>query len=373
MRFGEGIVAGITGLALVGASAARFVPPETLWLLQVFAIGLPAFASALLTLAFVAGLRGRWRLVAVYLLPVGLTLALPMLTSERDGVLAGETVGEVIPLRVVSFNAKPEAIGQGEAAFQSMLAEEQPHIVALQEFPLRAFAAGEVSGSRLLAPLLKDRAYALARPAQSGDANIARPVFSRIEPVGHADFLPSPFGLTRDPLWTSGGLTHASYQWEGVTIAVYNVHLHSFSGKRPWEEGWRRALSPGAWAEALRAYRTDFLTRAEQARVIRRLIDAETRPFLVLGDFNSTPGSWVYTHLSRGLRDAFGRAGSGWGATFPARLPLIRIDFVLASGEWEVRRAYVSKTVASDHAPMVAELVLHSARGLRLEEEGAGR
>ena len=362
-RVGEWVVAGIAGLLLAGAGAARFVPPEILWPLQILAVALPALAAVLVALASVAGLRGRWGLVAFSLLPVGFILALSMLTAERDAEPAADRVGGVVPLKVVSFNAKPEAIAQGEAALQRLLAEEQPHLVALQEFPLRILATGEVGGSRLLVPFLENRAYDLARPEQSGDANIARPVFSRIEPVGSVDFLPAPFGQAPDALWTSGGLTHASYQWEGVTIAVYNVHLHSFSGKRPWEEGWRRMLSPGAWAEALRAYRTDFRTRAEQARVIRRFIDAETRPFLVLGDFNSTPSTWVYAHFSRGLRDAFREGGRGWGKTYPSRLPLVRIDYVLASPHWRVLRAFVPDGLSSDHRPVIAELVLMTGAG----------
>ena len=359
---GERIGVGMFVVPLLGAGAARLVPPETLWPLQVLSIALVPLACALIVFATVAGGRRRWGLAAFCFAPVALILALPMAASERVVSPAAEPGAETVPLKVVTFNAKPEAITKGEAGFRALLREENPHLVALQEFPLRVFATGEVGGSRLLVPFLEDRAYSVTRPEPAETANIARPIFSRIESTGPADFLPSPFGVNRSELWASGGFTRALYRWDGVTIAVYNLHLHSFSGTRPWEEGWRRILSPGAWADALRAYRVDFRTRAEQARAIRQLIDAETHPFLIFGDFNSTPSTWVYAYLSRGLQDAFGRAGTGWGGTFPARCPLIRIDFVLASGEWEVRRAYVSKTVVSDHAPMVAELVLHSAR-----------
>ena len=374
VRAAAWIVAWACVASLLGAGAARFVPPDRLWPLQILAIALPAFASVLFVLASLAGLRRRWGLVAFCLAPLGLVLAIPMLTPGLGVPPAFERATEPATLKVITFNAKPEAIARGgEAALQKLVAEERPHLVALQEFPLRVFASGEVGGSVLMAPLLKDRAYEIARPSTEENVNVARPVFSRIETVGAAELVPdNPRGGIQRGLWASGGLTRARYRWEGVTIAVYNVHLHSFSGKRPWAEGWRRTFSPDAWAEALRAYGTDFRTRAEQARAIRRLLDAETHPFLILGDFNSTPGSWVYAHLSRGLHDAFGRAGSGWGATFPARLPLIRIDFVLASKEWEVRRAHTSKAVVSDHVPVVAELVLHVSAAPRLKESGDG-
>ena len=369
---GAWIIAGACAVALLGAGAARFVPPERLWPLQILAIALPALASVLFVLALLAGLRRRWRLVAFCLAPIGLIIALPMLTSERDVSTMTERVTEGASLNVVTFNAKSEAIGEaGAAALQTLLAEERPHLVALQEFPLRVFATGEVGGSRLVVPFLENRAYEIARPRTGRDMNTALPIFSRIETAGAAELVPdSRRGGGQEGLWASGGFARGLYRWEGATIAVYNVHLHSFSGQRPWQEGWRGVLSLSAWAEALRAYRADFRTRAEQARAIRQLIDAETRPFLVVGDFNSTPGSWVYAHLSKGLQDAFGRAGAGWGATFPAQLRLVRIDFVLASAEWEVRRAHVSTTVMSDHIPVVAELALRFSREPRSESQG---
>jgi endonuclease/exonuclease/phosphatase family metal-dependent hydrolase len=112
------------------------------------------------------------------------------------------------------------------------------------------------------------------------------------------------------------------------------------------------------WKEALRAYRNDFRVRAEQARVLKQHLKAEPHPFIVCGDFNSTPYTWVYAHVTRGLQDAFSQKGRGWSATYPARFPLVRIDYILASKEWGVRGAHVDRTVSSDHLPVVAELVL---------------
>ena len=159
-------------------------------------------------------------------------------------------------------------------------------------------------------------------------------------------------------LWERGGVTRNEVEWQGQRIAVFNVHLHSFGSQRPWKDG--ASLSPRAWKAALRSYRDDFRRRAEQARQLRRWLDEEPLPFLVCGDFNSTPANWAYGHISRGFRDSFGSGGEGWGMTFPARLPLVRIDYVLASPHWGVRRAYVYDGLSSDHRPVVAELVLES-------------
>ena len=359
------VAVGICVVTLVGGAAARFIPPETWWPLQILALALPALTYLLAAVAFVAGVRGRWKLAAFSFFPVGLVLILPMSAPEQD-TIAG--TGDGPSLRVVSFNAKPEAVVQGEAGFQQMLAEEQPHLVALQEFTLRVFPSGEIAGSPLVLPLMTGRAYKLARPEMPRAEHFVRPIFSQLELIGDVEFIPPLFNSTQAGVWASGGLTRARYLWEGTTISVYNIHLHSFSRARVWHGGWRTLLSPSAWGEALRAYRDDFRTRADQARAIRRLIDEEPHPFLVLGDFNGTAGMWVYAHLSRGLQDAFGQAGRGWGSTFPARLPLVRIDFILASKDWEVRSAHRSRTITSDHIPLVGELVLRTPVQIPIEE-----
>src|SRR5690606_23433143 len=139
-------------------------------------------------------------------------------------------------------------------------------------------------------------------------------------------------------------------EWEGQPIAIYNVHLHSFGPERPWKDG--ALLSPKAWRAALRAYQDDFRHRAEQARQLRRWLEREPLPFLVCGDLNSTPANWVYGHIARGLQDSFRAKGEGWGMTFPATWPLVRIDYVLASPHWRVHRAFVYDGLSSDHRPV---------------------
>ena len=360
---------------LAGASSAAYVPPETWWFLQIIGIALGAIEGLVVFWGAIAVTVRRWWLGGALLSSMALAVAMPLMNylaspSQQGRFSPRELEGSVAVaggavLKVVSFNAKPARLSPRVVGVAALLEDERPHFVAMQELNVRIDrSSGVASGPPFLESFYMGDRYVVSWPEseepESDEVVIyPRPIMSRIESVGGARIIPgNQGGGIRQGLWSSGGATRQEYLWQGQRIVVYNIHLHSFSGNRPWEEGWRRMFSLGAWEKALRAYRTDFRTRAEQARMIRRLIDAETRPFLVLGDFNSTPGSWVYAHLSRGLHDAFGRAGSGWGATFPARIPLIRIDFILASKEWEVRRAHTSSTVVSDHVPVVAELVL---------------
>lgn len=83
-------------------------------------------------------------------------------------------------------------------------------------------------------------------------------------------------------------------------------------------------------------------------------------PVILVGDMNATPRSLAYRILTGSLRDAFhSRHRQPRLATFPARLPLLRIDHVLISAAVRVQRLYAANTplarLASDHLPLVAD------------------
>lgn len=81
---------------------------------------------------------------------------------------------------------------------------------------------------------------------------------------------------------------------------------------------------------------------------------------VLLGDFNAVPRSGAYRLLARDLSDAQHMAGGRGRATFPSRLPLLRLDHIfvgdgIAAPETVVRADTLAR-VASDHLPLVATL-----------------
>jgi vancomycin resistance protein VanJ len=106
-----------------------------------------------------------------------------------------------------------------------------------------------------------------------------------------------------------------------------------------------------------------YLARTTAARQ-RQIDDAlrwlaqEQGPLILAGDFNTPPAGHVYQQFRDRYRDAFLESGLGWGYTFPARLPLLRIDYVWHSPHWEAVSARVGAPGASDHRPVFAELAL---------------
>lgn len=95
--------------------------------------------------------------------------------------------------------------------------------------------------------------------------------------------------------------------------------------------------------------------RHDQARAIAKVVRESKTPTILLGDFNTPPGSTAYQILADQFQDSFAKAGFGMGWTFPTRLPVWRIDFI-----W-VRKLLVHTTHTgprglSDHRPVIARL-----------------
>jgi endonuclease/exonuclease/phosphatase family metal-dependent hydrolase len=113
-------------------------------------------------------------------------------------------------------------------------------------------------------------------------------------------------------------------------------------------------------------YRPDPAVRAAQVadmdRIMAQDCDAHGRcpRQILVGDFNAEPGAPELAPLWAGLQDAGPATGQG---TYPALNPEKRIDFVTASRDGvAVRDVTVPDTLASDHRPVVADLVLRRGR-----------
>ncbi|MFB6780215.1 endonuclease/exonuclease/phosphatase family protein [Streptomyces sp. NPDC056352] len=101
-------------------------------------------------------------------------------------------------------------------------------------------------------------------------------------------------------------------------------------------------------------YRGDPSVRIAQVADTRRVMAEDEGRKVLLGDFNAEPSAPELAPLWKDLTDAEPNA-----PTFPALDPVKRIDFVAVSKDGvRVRDAAVAETLASDHRPVVADLLL---------------
>ncbi|AZU62304.1 endonuclease/exonuclease/phosphatase family protein [Neobacillus mesonae] len=123
------------------------------------------------------------------------------------------------------------------------------------------------------------------------------------------------------------GLLEASINVKGNHFHVYNTHL--------------------------------ALTSAERQIQIEEIINIASRsegPKVILGDLNATPESNEMKLLYSNYQDTF--AEENKANTYPAINPTKRIDYIFSSNNLETKVARVINTLASDHLPIMTELVL---------------
>jgi endonuclease/exonuclease/phosphatase family metal-dependent hydrolase len=94
----------------------------------------------------------------------------------------------------------------------------------------------------------------------------------------------------------------------------------------------------------------------------RAAIDGDT-PLILVGDFNSLRGSRPYRTLSRHLQDVRELIPpTGPNPTFPTRFPMLAVDHIFVNRPIKPLSVSVHRSplarIASDHFPLVAELVL---------------
>jgi len=340
--------------------AAPYLSPARFWWTDLIAVGLPflsvGVAALGLGLCGWGGYRRQWGR-----LTVGAGLLALLLVRFGPRVAAwGPAPTAPDALRLMTFNVPP-SLPEGTpsaAPLVDLVQRARPDVLAFQEVRIATARDRAADLRRVSVPLrpLLDSAVGYAPPSRMPvETAVQQPVLSR----GVLD------SMSVHPLPPNGDsnsrarYTRTSFSWQGQTAVLYNVHLHSVGEVRPWtvlSKGWT-SLDP--WRAFLRTYRRAALRRAQQARLIRRRIQEESRPVLVVGDFNSTPHQWAYRHLAQGLQSAVNRRVRGWGTTFPARRPLVQIDHVLAGPAWQITAAHIpadGAAAVSDHRPVVARL-----------------
>jgi len=244
----------------------------------------------------------------------------------------------VIPLRVLTYNIRA---GNGELQRTARTIRRlAPDIAGLQEvdvnwaersnFEDQARLLGELLGMQVrFAPIYRLPGADSTKPTrQYGVAVLSKYPIVR----WRNDTLTRLSTIARDPAPAPApGLLEATIDVNGVAVRVFNTHLD---------------------------YRSDPRMRKKQVEEMLAHMGDAPEPTLVLGDLNATPEAPELQPLLQRLRDTW-QSKAEPGFTYPADKPAKRIDYVLTSNHFRVRSAAVPVTEASDHRPVLVELLLY--------------
>lgn len=156
---------------------------------------------------------------------------------------------------------------------------------------------------------------------------------------------------------------YADIRFNDTTIRFVNVHLQSiYFGSQEYEtiEEFRSTQNldeRGAKSIVVKLKRA-FERRAQQAEELKVFLKNQTVPVVLCGDFNDLPNSYVVNTISKNMKDAFLDYGFGIGHTYNGKIPFLRIDYVLVSPIFLVKKFEVVNNKISDHFPVYTELSL---------------
>lgn len=332
---------------------ARWVHPETIWWPQLFAIALPFFSVLILIATPLLAVFRHWGLFGAHLLLVVL-VGIRFVSFDSPST---QPEGEDNALRLASYNLGHfELFSQAEQAQKlgEVLRLLYPDIIGLQEFLVR-YKGKELRIRNLpyVANKLDSLGYQTIAKGLHDVPSTFKPLWTRADKLQQQEKLRIKLN---EEGYSVMSLTRMTFEWQGRQAIYFNLHLRTFGSKKPWLDDSMSPLSPRFWLFYLRQYKDAFIDRAWEAEKIREMIDAETLPVIVAGDFNSTPHNWAYRHLAEGLRDVHEVAGLQWRTSYHVDFPLAKIDHILVSEEWDVYEATIPRLDYSDHRPLVAVL-----------------
>jgi endonuclease/exonuclease/phosphatase (EEP) superfamily protein YafD len=102
--------------------------------------------------------------------------------------------------------------------------------------------------------------------------------------------------------------------------------------------------------------------REEQIAAVVAAARRDATPFVIAGDTNLPGLSGMGRRYLGDLHDAFDDVGFGFGYTFPAKRPWMRIDRALAGGRIRFVAARVGRLGASDHRPLFVDFDIDPQR-----------
>ena len=235
------------------------------------------------------------------------------------------------PLRIMTYNVHRCVGADGRAdprRIAEVIAACQPDMVALQELDVGRLRTGGI-----------DQAHAIAHPlGMSVHFNPALQIEEEL--YGDAILTALPMRLVKaGPLPGSVGFEPRGALWaaveaNGTEIQIINTHL------------------------GLPAY--ERMMQATTLLGQNWLGHPDCRdPVILLGDFNARRRSVVYRMFTTGLRDAQLVLHKRARRTFPARVPMLRIDHIFCSRSVDVLGVEVPRSqlvrAASDHLPLVMD------------------
>jgi endonuclease/exonuclease/phosphatase family metal-dependent hydrolase len=371
---------------LIAALAGSYLSPEQHWYLAFFALTFPfIFTFNLLALIFqmflslfsskkTHGANGAanqsipaWKklLIKPYLLPlIGLLISFHSASKhfrlwQGTSIQIAEKQDDCV--RIMSFNVRLFDVYKWSQhkdtkdRILQLIADYQPDILCLQEiyYELKPdyISLKQISKKTALPYVHVENSVVHHNNYCFGIAT-----FSKF-PILHKARI--PFSQNTDNL-----AIYTDLKINDDTLRVFNMHLESIRFRNEDYEtlksitGVDDKVNLKGERRILGRMKRAYIERSKQADFICEEVTKSPFKILLAGDFNDTPGSYVYTKISSTLSDAFLKHGRYSGSTYVSKIPFMRIDYLLYDKKLDCKAYSRANVVLSDHFPIIAEYQL---------------
>jgi len=324
----------VAGLVLVVALALGFrYGGDSMWWLEIARyVPFPAYlVPALLLVACAWPLGWRWRALSL--------VAPAIVATELMGLCVGSPDEGSVRLRFMTYNvkayiAKKSPDGYAKLAWE--IASQDPDVIVMQD-------ANPMSDD----DELPDTILAALK---------GRTVFHANQYIVASRFPLSRCGLGDISVHEEDTrFVHCTLNVAGRDIDLFTVHFVSpRSGLN---------AARGQAAGGLSGWETNFSDRLSQSILLAATVGRSSHPVILAGDLNADEHSPILRRLlAAGLRDAFSSSSFGYGYTLGHDLKpgfsFLRIDHVLASPDIGVADCATGGREASQHRPVVCNLLV---------------
>jgi len=328
------ILVGLTFLTLI-SYASVLVSPEVFWPAGFLSHLIPIYLIVQILIMLVLALR-RKNIAFIPLLL--LLLGWPFLTSTLS--LHSAKLPDTNSIRILSFNTKlfrkPGTYSEFSTETIQWVANDSSDIKCLQEYStnnrwplLDVTAQIEQRGYK---------GYMFRANVSDNDHNPGMAIFSKFEM--------QDAGVVFEDINTLNGAIYADLIIKGKIVRIYNVHLASMNLELTKTKGLHNNLSK------IKRLKSGSIKRNEQIKTLIAHTKSSPYPYVICGDFNETPYSYVYLELKEHFLNAFEKTGNGFGFTFNEFPYLLRIDHQFYRSDIKAVGYQVKRTMKiSDHFP----------------------
>ncbi|MET4080799.1 endonuclease/exonuclease/phosphatase family metal-dependent hydrolase [Pedobacter sp. UYP30] len=260
-------------------------------------------------------------------------------------------------IRLMTYNVhnfQPFDDKKTESAKEKMLQvvkDQNPDVVCFQEFYTRFKGKFDIIDS-LKKQLDIKNVYFVKSTKNEYEAN-GLAIFSRFPIVAQGE-IPFLNGL-------KGNMCiYTDLNVSGKILRVYNVHFQSISFQPQDYEYLNQVKDMDTKVRPikriLRMLKRAFEKRSGQVDIMKSEMASCKTPYLIAGDFNDTPASYVVTQITKGLNSAFVKKGIGLGKTYNGKFPNFQIDYIATSKDLQVLNYNITEAKLSDHFPVRSDL-----------------